>query len=405
MPDDSSPNIIPEPLRGSDSGTFAHSSVVERLPEIAQRTIDENDFRPEIIRDVEELIDDIPQALIRPLADPLAPDADSWGGYVADHAGLNWLEIPWFFAEFYFYRRLLEATGYFQVGEQGYRADPFLEQKAQGLRLSIQLMEDLAAEVNAWSDVNSPQLEGIEALLVQSLWGNRADLSMWPADGGAQGGSENPKLAEKHILVNTVAQVADHLTSKVVRVDIVLDNAGFELTTDLFLVDFLLQSGVVQQIVLHPKAYPIFVSDVLSADLTKTLERLGDRSLPQANMIAARILRFLKNGQLSIHEHLFWTSPLALWEMPPALRAELARSDLVILKGDANYRRLLGDRHWPFAKPFEEIVGYFPAPIAALRTLKSEVACGLASSQIADLRAEDPDWMINGRWGLIQFLG
>ena len=402
MPADLSPRIIPEPLRGADSGTFAHSSVVERLPEIVRRTIDENDFRAQVIDDLENLIEEIPLAVMRALADPFAPDAESWTAFVAIHAGLNWLEVPWFFAEFYFYRRVLEATGYFQAGEQGYLVDPFLEQKTQGLRHSINSIEGLAAELNAWPEIMPSQLDCIEALLIKSLWGNRADLSMWPVDGG---NNEEPAPAKEHILLNAAEQIAEHLSSKRERVDIVLDNAGFEFAADLFLADFMLQSDVVQQVFLHPKAYPIFVSDVIHPDLLTTLERLEDQSLPQASMIASRLSRFLENGQLCIHEDLFWTSPLALWEIPPSLHAELAKSDLVIFKGDANYRRLLGDRHWPFEKPFEEIVNYFPAPIAALRTLKSEVVCGLTPGQIGDLSAEDPEWMVNGRWGLIQFRG
>jgi hypothetical protein len=35
--------------------------------------------------------------------------------------------------------------------------------------------------------------------------------------------------------------------------------------------------------------------------------------------------------------------------------------------------------------------------------LKSEVACGLAPEQPAALRQKDPQWLIDGRWGVIQF--
>lgn len=38
----------------------------------------------------------------------------------------------------------------------------------------------------------------------------------------------------------------------------------------------------------------------------------------------------------------------------------------------------------------------------ALRTLKSEVAAGLSSDQVARLEEEDPDWLVNGEWGVIQ---
>jgi hypothetical protein len=81
----------------------------------------------------------------------------------------------------------------------------------------------------------------------------------------------------------------------------------------------------------------------------------------------------------------------------------MARADLLISKGDANYRRLLGDRHWPFTIPFEEVMAYVPTRLLALRTLKAEVAAGLSQNQVDRLNETDPDWLVNGRWGLIQF--
>ena len=80
----------------------------------------------------------------------------------------------------------------------------------------------------------------------------------------------------------------------------------------------------------------------------------------------------------------------------------LAAADLVILKGDANYRRLLGDAHWPPTTSFAAVTGYFPAPLVALRTLKAEIIVGLQPGQVERLQAEDPAWLVNGRRGLIQ---
>jgi hypothetical protein len=74
----------------------------------------------------------------------------------------------------------------------------------------------------------------------------------------------------------------------------------------------------------------------------------------------------------------------------------------VISKGDANYRRFLGDAHWPPTTPFEAIVEYFPAPLVALRALKSEVIAGLAPGQAEQLQQEDPDWMVDGLRGIVQ---
>jgi hypothetical protein len=99
-----------------------------------------------------------------------------------------------------------------------------------------------------------------------------------------------------------------------------------------------------------------------------------------------------------------WTSPLAFWEIPDSLKSDLSAANLIVIKGDANYRRLLGDRHWDFTTNFADIVSYFPAPIVALRTLKSEVVAGLKSEVIEQVAKSDSDWLTNGQWGVIQLV-
>jgi hypothetical protein len=82
----------------------------------------------------------------------------------------------------------------------------------------------------------------------------------------------------------------------------------------------------------------------------------------------------------------------------------LGRSDLVILKGDVNYRRLLDDCHWPPTTRLEDVTGYFPASFLTLRTLKGEIMVGLEPGQAEALSAADPTWLINGKRGVIQLV-
>ena len=76
-------------------------------------------------------------------------------------------------------------------------------------------------------------------------------------------GGDHLAATQKNILGNDIDKVWDHLKdSKNGRIDFVLDNAGFELFTDLVLADFLLQSGLASQIKFHGKRFAWFVSDV-----------------------------------------------------------------------------------------------------------------------------------------------
>jgi hypothetical protein len=185
-------------------------------------------------------------------------------------------------------------------------------------------------------------------------------------------------------------------------VDLVLDNAGLELLSDLALADALLDLDIT--VVLHAKPHPTFVSDATAADLAATVEWLLAREGAAARALGERLGAALRAGRLLVQAPWFWTSPLAGWELPPKLRAELAGSGLIISKGDANYRRWLGDRHWPHDTPLEQALSYTPAPLALLRTCKSQVAAGIALERIAATAVQDPAWLTSGRWGVIQFM-
>ncbi|BFO16553.1 hypothetical protein SHKM778_29410 [Streptomyces sp. KM77-8] len=63
----------------------------------------------------------------------------------------------------------------------------------------------------------------------------------------------------------------------------------------------------------------------------------------------------------------------------------------------------MGDRYWPPTTPFAEVTAYFPGPVAALRTLKSDVITGLTAQTEAALdAAEGRRWRTGGTHALIQ---
>jgi hypothetical protein len=72
--------------------------------------------------------------------------------------------------------------------------------------------------------------------------------------------------------------------------------------------------------------------------------------------------------------------------MSPSISDELSKFDLIIIKGDVNYRRLLSDREWPYTKSITDIVGYFPTSLVILRTLKSPIIVNLTKKASATIR-------------------
>jgi len=398
-----SPSSLPPPLRGTDPDSFTHRTIATRWPRIAGRVIEENDFPDGINARIQALREDLPDGTIRRLTDRGAPDAALWDLYVAPHEEVSWLEAPWFFGETYFYRRILEATGYFQSGV-GAQVDPFSYQKEEGLTQTADRIRALARG-RARARENDERTRAVLAKLFRAaLWGNQADLSMWTA---GEDGPDHQDLAqaEEHLLADDTAAALDHLgrLDRPARVDVWADNAGFELVSDLALVDGLLDTEAVDRVVIHLKVHPTFVSDATIDDVHETLRALMASDDEAVQALAGRLHAALGSGRLRLRDAWVWTSPLRARELPVHARAELARADLLISKGDANYRRLLGDRHWDFTTSFREAVAPLPVPVLALRTHKSEVAAGLPGAQVDRLNEVAPDWSVNGEWGGIQY--
>jgi uncharacterized protein with ATP-grasp and redox domains len=402
------PNLLlPAPLVGSDAGSFTEFTVTQRMPDIARRVIAENKFSIDINQSLEELAAELPSGYLRTLTNDTGADFHNWEKYLEVYKHQHWVDVPWFFAETYFYRLILNITNYFQPGGSQC-IDPFLLQKIQGLETSINSIISLCTPVEKWlidsQKEGKPSKLSLIVLLYFALWGNRVDLSLWSAFEDDRS-TFDIQIQLNNILIDDSFAVTNLLTkSQNNRIDFVIDNAGFELTCDLCLVDFLLGGGFTNQVYLHLKPHPTFVSDAMIKDVLYTKDFLVQSSHPQVQSLGKRLTENLASGRLVLAEDYFWTSPLAFWEMPILLKDELAKSNLMIVKGDANYRRLLGDRSWDFTTKFADIVSYLPAPMVALRTLKSEVATGLTAEVILELANTDPNWLTNGQWGVIQLI-
>ncbi len=398
---------LPPPLMTSEPGSFAQRTILERKPQIIRQVLADTAYPPEILWAMRTFRDEIHTSTgsgsadvvshpIRPLTEDM-PDVAFWNEALTAYEGQTWLDAPWYFAETYFYRRLLEATHYFQPGPwQTY--DPFGKKKREQDALAVLRLKE------AWTQFTDlPPDAAFDMLLHSCLWGNRADLSNFTIRVQAQGGlathAERP-----NVLIDHTETVHALLASGVHRVAFINDNVGMDILFDLVLADFLLTQGWTHEVVFHLKDRPFFVSDAMGQDVLLLLAQLNAASDTAVQALGVRLHQAIESGQLVLKDHPFWTSPLMFRAMPPDVHTALAGADLVILKGDVNYRRLLDDAHWPYTTRMETVTEYFPAPFVTVRTLKGEILVGLAPGQAEALLAQEPDWLINGKRGVIHLV-
>lgn len=384
----------PPVIRTSEPGSFARNTLAIRIPRILDETTDRGRFEPLALRRLLALRAELTEGVTQPLSDGAA-DNEFWNEVSRDQMGRSWLDVPWYWAESYFYRRLLAATGYFQPGA-GLGADPFHPTKAgelepQAAPRSVEAV--LAALPNGGRD-------RVLRLFYAALWGNRVDLSYRVAAHLGANGNHEEETAN---LVNDDAQALwDWLARRGRhRIALVADNAGTELLLDLALADGLLEQGLVHEVILHLKGHPFFVSDAMPADLEEGIGALQSGG-PNARALGTRLKAHRQAGRIGVRAHWFYTTCLFYFQLPADLADDFASADLVLFKGDVNYRRLLGDAHWPPTASFEQVTSYFPSSLATLRTLKAEVVVGLSQGHAERLDHEDPNWLVNGTRGLIQ---
>ena len=387
------PTTLPPLLLTSEPGSFAQKTFQTRIPRIVENIIATNDYPVEIVVALCALRDEIVRGTLQ-LVREETDDQKFWNAHAHEHLGKTWLDLPWYWAEAFFYRRVLEQTRYFQDGDF-YHRDPFAPAKRTELQ-----PDHAPQQVNAALEHLPRDNEAaFYALLHASLWGNRTDLSHLAIKRAAQSFADE----RTNLLVDDSARVWALLRGTCKRVDVICDNAGTELCFDLALIDFLLRANLTREIILHLKPQPMFVSDAMIQDALASLDAFGKSTALELRQLAQRLARALNDGHFVLSDHPFWITGFFFHDMPNDLRATLTQASLVISKGDANYRRLIGDCHWQPTARFEDAIAHFPAPVVALRTMKAELIVGLRAGEAERLHAQDTEWLVNGKRGVIQF--
>lgn len=343
---------------------------------------------------------------------------------------LSWQAAPWLFAECYLYRRVqsIFATSRYW---RGY--DVFKRQKNSTFVKSRTAVEELAARyLSTFQKGTGDSATEDQRFLLFSemtqvaLWGNATDLSLLSKlsleELQSMQGRQSILNAQSKIVDNDLDEVWAYLNSPLYNkglreVDIILDNSGFELFTDLIFAAYLLDSGLATRVRLHAKIFPWFVSDAMISDIGGLLDLLENVvDFPERaaiDPVLAHLRQHIKANRLVMVDSWFWTTASSYYEMPervPDLYSDLEKSALVIFKGDLHYRKLTKDGLWPFTTPFKQAIGPMGRAsglkVLALRTNKADVCVGLTSNdQVQELDKACPNqgWVRNGKYAVVSF--
>ncbi len=409
---------LPNFIFTGNQDSFANYTVRVRFPEIIDRVIEKNHFTSQENKKLLGLKKEIKQGEI---IDPFQSDINrintrmfedkelsTWKTYISRYVGRNWFRIPWYFSEAYLYLRILIASGYYDENSKFYTTDPFKPIKEEELFSpggGIETAGKITRFIMQWREDTLSVKDIIKELILLSLWGNRIDLSYNHIVQQAK--NNQIGKGDELLIINQIDALADTLLySK--EVHFILDNAGSELVSDLLLTHFLLTSSDKNpkdiRVILHVKKAPFFVSDTTEEDINNTIIAFKEKEDTNLRTLGEELEKLIETNTLIIKKHYFWNGPCGFPEMPQDIVKTLSRSDLTIIKGDANYRRLISDRKWNFSTPMEKITYYFPSDFAILRTMKSELIVGIDSNRVNELYTEDPSWLINGKRGIIQLV-
>jgi hypothetical protein len=417
--------FIPDVIRCNVPDTWAYDTLTRRVPQGFARLYDENaeflEKNEYVLLDLKELEASVRAGTggaLEGLTDN-APDNSIWQALLNSipESERNWIDCPWLLAECYHYRRVVQCFNYFET-----KYDMYSLQKLQGLEDSKSFLLQMIPSIYFLLKEEQPSVNAVlEVGIFSSLWGNKLDLSLWPTENDPTSTRNESNSSGKimqtdqfqairpYILDDQTNEVVTHLkslrniTGHLRIIDIIVDNAGYELITDFILAHILLSSKIVDKVRFHTKIHPTFVSDVTNRDCLYTIDYLKKQENPALSDFGDHLATHLENECFEFLEDFFWCQPIAFWDIPDHIEERLSGSSLVIIKGDANYRRALGDRQWSCNSDAKDILSYWQWPVVCLRILKAELACGITDEAKATAEMEDPNWMVSGKWAVVQF--
>jgi hypothetical protein len=423
----------------SDEGSMAFKTAQSLWPKVVQDIIDDVSStsksispspRLDELKSIQGRLESLQTEIINnvelsPLDDDGSSDIAAYNQQLNDLGGVTWLNCPWLYGECYMYRRIQLI---FSMSTSWRDYDIFHSRKHSFLANSQPCIEHHAIKhipVLASPNKFLKSLDDNKAKAVfldianLALWGNAADSSLIAdlsfAEIRALHRQPAIHMMEKIIVDNDALEAWDYLqnardTKPERHIDMVLDNAGFELFTDLIFAAYLIESDLATSVTLHTKAFPWFVTDATPKDVDILLEYLQSNGV---TFLASVVKRYISRGILQIESDPFWTTAFSFHEMKdqaPKLFQRLQDSHLTVWKGDLNYRKLTKDGLWPHTTSFKGALGCLgqgsDVKVLALSMNRSDTCVGIESEnkvEILDMEALGKSWMRDETHAVVSF--
>ncbi|KAG7375354.1 hypothetical protein PHYPSEUDO_001687 [Phytophthora pseudosyringae] len=352
----------------NEPGSFARLGFTHRYPALVRDCVELNGARfsskqrERLLQLAQELEHDAEFPLPSTLnVEPGATTAE-WEKMLTGK-GYRWHNAPWFLAGMYMFHHILLIADYYTTGVDPFHASKVTELEQEPPWRLLQAAVGLSAQEEAASVSRRDQLK---QFMKRSRWGNKADECYKEVKDTVSGDDASLVFDDKLLLVDHSAKTISYLekkatelgNAKTVGVAYINDNsdtAGF-----------------------GARRSPVDSRVMRQGDNEREDGAHSKMRAREVQALGTRLAGYVQTEQLVVRPDIFWNRYKFYWEMPTELQSRLAdEATLVIIKGDLNYRRLLGDRLWAPSTPINEVVPYFPAAYVSFRTMKSTLVAGV----------------------------
>ena len=384
--------LLPEPTLLSDDylETYTNLEIPKNGKDVIDGVIENNEFPPEWAEGIINYLRQLQKATteggeIQPLpTNATGQDSEEWNEnarywntvLMKDYIGKNWNDdIPQMLGTSFFYRHLIEAVRYREIG-----VDPFGYKKEPELTSA---MKTLPEELQKVADSEDP----LRSLYLKSLWGNSFDPSNKIIAGGQRIIHDHvDKLME--LLKNSKGEIWEYDT----------DNAASEVIWDLLFIDPLLENNLIKKVNMNVKPYPYLISDVIVDDVTHTIDRLISHADPNVQAAGRRLFKFRKEGRLNVQGNHFLVSGLGYSSRPKKSMTKRKR----ILKGDVLWRQITNNRYYGIDSDMADVIAGNKETFIVSRVVKDEIVVGSDRREIIELEKIDPEWYKHGKGAMVQ---